>query len=103
MFNIKILIIITVFGMLLISCTINADETNYCYDLESNQQWDILIQKYPYDMELAALHALRIGLCYKVEKGDISLDQATDIFENVRMQLIGKQKQKGLTKKKFKS
>ena len=97
------ILIITVLCMLLVSYTINANETNYCYDLESNHEWEILIQKYPYDMELAALHALRIGLCYKVEKGDISLDQATDIFENVRMQLIDKQKLESLTKKESKS
>ena len=44
-------------------------------------------------MEVQALHALRIGLCVKVDKGGITLDQATEIFESAREAIIQKRKE----------
>jgi hypothetical protein len=41
-----------------------------------------------------ALHALRIGLCFKVDRGDLTVSQATDIFENMRSALIDAKKRK---------
>jgi hypothetical protein len=64
------------------------EEKNYCEDTDVNMQWEILIQKHPGDMQIHALHALRLGLCFKVDRGDLSVDQATDIFENMRSALI---------------
>ncbi len=55
---------------------------------DSSLEWEALIQKHPGDMQLHALHALRLGLCLKVERGDITLDESTEIFENMRMALI---------------
>ncbi len=40
------------------------------------------------DMQIHALHALRLGLCFKVDKGDLTVSQATEIFENMRSSLI---------------
>ena len=42
------------------------------------------------DEELHTLHALRIGLCAKVDKGQITLKQATVIFESARETIIQK-------------
>ena len=67
---------------------IEVEETNYCNDTDANIEWEVLISKYPDDLQIHALHALRIGLCFKVGRGDINLDQATEIFENMRMALI---------------
>lgn len=64
--------------------TVNAEERNYCTDPDLNLEWELLIKKYPEDMGLHALHALRLGLCIKVERGDISLDDAFRIFEDVK-------------------
>lgn len=61
---------------------------NYCHDPAAYQQWEKLVRKHPEDMELQALHALRIGLCLKVDRGDLSVSQATDIFERMREALI---------------
>lgn len=36
------------------------------------------------------LHALRLGLCLKVERGDLTVDNATEIFEKARETLIQK-------------
>ena len=44
-------------------------------------------------MEVQALHALRIGLCAKVDKGHITLEQATEIFESAREAIIQKRRE----------
>ena len=46
---------------------------NYCNDEKSWKEWDALVEKTPNDMEVQALHALRIGLCVKVDRGEITL------------------------------
>lgn len=51
-------------------------------------QWEALIKEHPDDLQIHALHALRLGLCFTVERGDLSVDQATEIFENMRNALI---------------
>ena len=74
---------------LLFSYEITAGEQpNHCYDADANTEWEALIQKYPGDNQLHALHALRIGLCLKVDRGDITVDEANAIFENMRMALV---------------
>jgi UDP-N-acetyl-D-mannosaminuronate dehydrogenase len=51
-------------------------------------QWEALIQEHPYDMQIHSLHALRLGLCFKVDRGDLTVSQATEIFENMRSALV---------------
>ena len=70
-----------------------AESENYCHDKESWNEWDALVQKNPNDNEVQALHALRIGLCAKVDRGEITLEQATDIFESAREAIIQKRKE----------
>ncbi len=48
-------------------------------------------------MQIHALHALRVGLCFKVERCDTTVDEATEIFENMRSTLINaKEKEREL-------
>jgi hypothetical protein len=70
-----------------------AESENYCHDEKSWKEWDVLIEKNPNDMEVQALHALRIGLCAKVDRGEITLEQATEIFESAREAIIQKRKE----------
>ena len=65
---------------------------NYCKDPESWKQWDALIQKYPDDLDIQALHALRLGLCAKIERGDITVEDSITIFENAREAIFEKKK-----------
>ena len=67
-------------------------EVNYCNDEESWKEWDDLVVKYPNDEDIIILHALRLGLCAKVSRGDIKVQQATDIFEKVREIIIERKK-----------
>jgi hypothetical protein len=70
-----------------------AESENYCHDEKSWEEWDALVEKNPNDMEVQALHGLRIGLCVKVDRGGITLDQATKIFESAREAIIQKRKE----------
>ncbi len=70
-----------------------AESENYCHDKESWKKWDAIVEKNPNDMEVQTLHALRIGLCAKVDKGGITLEQATEIFESAREAIIQKRKE----------
>ena len=67
-------------------------EVNYCNDKESWKEWDDLVVKYPNDEYIIILHSLRLGLCAKVSRGDITVQQATDIFEKVRTIIIERKK-----------
>jgi len=68
---------------------------NYCHDQKGWEQWEDLIKKFPNDMDLQALHALRIGLCTNIEKGSIRLEDAIDIFDKAHNAVIEKAKVKG--------
>lgn len=52
-------------------CTGAAAEENYCIDQKSWEQWENLVAKYLYDMDLKMLYSMRQDLCKKVERGDI--------------------------------
>ena len=65
-----------------------AKEKNYCNNPDANMQWEALIQEHPDDMQIHALYALRLGLCLEVDSGDLTVGQATEIFENMRSALI---------------
>jgi hypothetical protein len=78
-----------------------AEEENYCRDQESWQEWEDLASKYADDVDIQALHALRIGLCVKVERGDLTLEQATDIFERARDSIIRKKESESDSKRKL--
>ncbi len=81
-------------ALILVLCGLGyAESENYCHDKKSWQEWDAIVEKNPNDMEVQALHALRIGLCAKVDRGGITLDQATEIFESAREAIIQKRKE----------
>ena len=65
-----------------------AAKENYCNDPESWKEWDMLIQRHPNDTDIQTLHALRLGLCAKVERGDLTVEDATDIFERARETIL---------------
>ena len=59
-------------------------EPNYCNDSASEAQWQELLAKNPADYDLQALHALRSGLCQKVDRGVLTVPEATKVFERAR-------------------
>ena len=81
-------ITILTLSIFLLSCSLNAEEKNYCNDPDTNMQWEAMVQEHPDDLQIHALYALRLGLCFEVDRGDLTVDQATEIFENMRSALI---------------
>ena len=86
-------------GLILISVLVlsyslgfTEEQTDYCLDKESWKEWDALVQKYPNDENLQALHALRLGLCLKIEQGRITFEMASDIFNRAHEMVIQKAK-----------
>jgi len=93
----RIFLIVTVFFCISCGSELVGATENYCKDPESWKQWDVLIQKYPDDLDIHALHALRLGLCAKIERGDITVADSITIFENAREAIL--EKKKGEAKK----
>jgi hypothetical protein len=65
-----------------------AEPVNSCHDVHSWREWDTLVARHPDDQALQALHALRLGLCTKVDRGDLTVAQATILFETARQALL---------------
>ncbi len=61
---------------------------NYCLDKETNARWASMLSHQPNDQDIAKLFALRIGLCELVARKIVSLEQATNIFEKERVEVI---------------
>lgn len=53
---------------------------NYCHDKDKAKQWEGMRLKYPADVGILHLYALRIGLCEAVDNRKISLETAIDVF-----------------------
>jgi hypothetical protein len=70
--------------------TSSTGEKDYYNNPSDNMEWDALIQEHPDDMVIHTLHALRDGLRFKLDKGDLNVSQATEIFENMRTALINR-------------
>lgn len=78
-------------AILTMSCSMSfADDVNYCHDPATEAEWIALLAKNPKDHDLQALHALRIGLCVKVDQGILTVAEATKIFERARSVLLEK-------------
>lgn len=65
---------------------------NACHEAASWQEWQDLLARYPQDMHLHTLHALRLGLCFKVDRGELRVVEATTIFEEARRALLAHQR-----------
>ncbi|MBF0412873.1 MAG: hypothetical protein HQK70_09200 [Desulfamplus sp.] len=82
--------LLTIIIVLLIypSIILAQDNKNYCNDKQSWKEWSELAAKYPHDMELQTLHAIRIGLCKKIEEKTISFETAKKIFNQLHDSVI---------------
>ena len=60
--------------------------------------WQERVNTHPDDQEVQVLHALWMSLCFKVETGDILLDDAITIFENARSTLIQQRQEENRAK-----
>lgn len=75
------------------------DAANNCHDPAAWTDWQERVNTPPDDQEVQVLHALWMGLCFKVEAGAIPLADAITIFENARQTLIQKRREENQGKK----
>ena len=64
------------------------EQTNYCLKKDSWKEWEALVKKYPNDEDVQSLHALRLGLCLKIEQGSITFGMATAIFNRTHEMVV---------------
>ena len=76
-----------------------SESPNYCLDPQTNSEWTAMLSNNPGDDSIAKLFALRIGLCELVRRNIITLDRATDIFENERGEAVIERKREIMRKK----
>ena len=76
--------------------TRDEEPENYCDDLVSWAEWGEMVRKFPNDLDLQTLYALRIGLCAKIKDGTISTVDAIVLFERARAILVEKARQREL-------
>ena len=85
----KIISTSLLFVVYLAGTTIAAEyDSNYCQDPVERQKWEQMLTDNPDSEPLAAIHALWIGLCLKVEARQLTTIQANRIFERFRDGLI---------------
>ena len=73
----RIIVVMVLSFILVLATQLAFAQENYCKDPETWKDWDALLNNHPRDLEIQALHALRVGLCLKVERGDLTVDEAT--------------------------
>lgn len=92
-------IISTIIIILFLSVPVSS-ETNFCHDEKSWKDWNAMAKKLPEDIPLQILHALRIGLCVKIEQNSISFDEATDLFDDMFDTVLNKRGEQEETEKR---
>jgi len=92
--------LIIVLFLIVFTVPVFAQDENFCNDKESWKEWNKLALKYPQDMDVQMLHAVRIGFCIKIEEGTISFEMANDIFNKLHESVIKKSKEQQEQNKK---
>lgn len=64
-----------------------ASATESCEDPESAKEWREMVREYPNDIPLHRLHALRIGICEKIERGSLDPLIGARLFEREKLEL----------------
>ena len=65
-----------------------SETVNYCTDPEVNQEWERLIKEHRRDPEWHTMYKLRKDLCSSVDRGKLTLEDATEQFELHRSIMI---------------
>ena len=77
------------FAFLTLSCFLHVcwaedpDTPGFCDDPAAWEYIDTMVEKYPNDVPLQISHALRIGLCNKIENNSITETEAIYLFNDM--------------------
>jgi|GEM_PF-5389036 len=55
----------------------------FCNDEKVWDHFNNMVKEYPNDTSVQILHALKIGLCKKIQNNSISSSEAIDLFNNM--------------------
>ena len=55
----------------------------FCNDQKVWDHFNNMVEEYPNDMSVQILHALKVGLCVKIQNNSISSSEAVDLFNNM--------------------
>lgn len=59
-----------------------ADDSTFCKDPDTWEYFESMLKKHPDDVPLQILHALKIGLCVKIEQNSITETEAINLFND---------------------
>ncbi|WAK04598.1 hypothetical protein [Methylobacter sp. YRD-M1] len=86
--------------LLFLAFAANGEESgkvDYCHDAKVNQDWLKMIAEYPKDPVILKLAGLREGLCLMIDRGQITHEQGTDIWEDEKNKSIIQRSNEELT------
>jgi hypothetical protein len=66
--------------LLFLAWPVYSDNSKFCNDPEHWEHFNNMVAESPDDIPLQILHALKIGLCVKIEQNSISTQQAIGLF-----------------------
>ena len=92
--------IILAMAFLILSIPAYADDKAFCEDPKMWEYFESMTAKYPDDIPLQLLHALRIGLCEKVSDNTIRLEGAITIFNNM-VDVVANQRDQSVNSEKL--
>jgi hypothetical protein len=76
-------IFLILFILLFSSFPAYGDDSTFCNDPKKWEDFETLAEKYPDDVPVQILHALKIGLCVKIGQNSISTIEAINLFNDM--------------------
>lgn len=76
-------IILTIVALCMASLVQAGEADKFCADPQAWAHFDSLVANSPNDVPLQILHALKIGLCIKIEQGSITTSEAIHLFNDM--------------------
>jgi hypothetical protein len=80
------------FCSLLAAPVLAGQDSSFCHDEDTRAEWQAIVAEHADDPDWQYIHALWLGLCAKVDMGDISEGMASIFFERERERLTAKKK-----------
>lgn len=71
------------FLILFSSLPVYGEDSSFCDNPETWEYFESMTKKYPDDIPLQILHALKIGLCLKIAQNSITESEAINLFNDM--------------------
>lgn len=93
------MIILGVIFLFPVGRSVVAEAQHDCDDPTAALDGKKRVEATPNDFEIQGLHALRLGICEKIEAGSLTLDQDMTIFKQEREKAVQKRFEENRAKK----